>query len=152
MNTNTPRSIATRIAIVGGLAVSAAAFVPGIAAAGGCPGKTITATANGQTLQGTSCNDYFNLERWVHVTVLAGNGDDTVYAGFIGNSGMNWLYLGNGNDHVINPNNKPVWVDAGAGNDVLVGSSGYDAFYGGSGTDSASVNPGDFYNSIEVFL
>lgn len=149
-----PLSIATRAAVIGGLAISAATLVPGIASAGdtwACAGVSITATANGQTLQGTSCNDTFNLERYVHVTVLAGGGNDTVYAGFVGHTGMNWLYLGDGNDRVINNHNKSVWVEAGAGNDVIQGSSGYDYINGGNGTDTASITPGDDYSSIEIY-
>lgn len=146
----TPRSIA----LIAGLAASAAVLVPGVAAAGdvlACAGKTVKATANHQVLQGTGCNDTFEIGRYAHVTVKAGDGNDTVYAGFNGNFGMNYLYLGNGQDKVINSHDKAVWVDAGAGNDVLEGSSGYDAFYGGSGTDTAEVTVGDFYDSIETF-
>ena len=149
MNT-TPRSIAARLVLIGGLAASGAAVVPGIAAAG-CPGKVFEATANNQTLNGTSCNDTFKIGRYAGVTIHAGNGDDRVYAGFQGNFGTNYIYLDGGNDKVLNPNDKPVWVSGGAGNDVVEGSSGYDAFYGGSGTDTFEATPGDFYAEVEAF-
>lgn len=153
MNITRPRSIATCAAVIGTLAVSAVALVPGVAAAGdrfGCAGKVVHATQHSQTLQGTACSDTFHIGPFSNVTVQAGDGNDTVRAGFGG--GMAYLYLGNGNDRVVNPNDRSVWVHAGAGDDVLEGSSGYDAFYGGSGTDSATVTVGDFYDGIEIYL
>jgi Ca2+-binding RTX toxin-like protein len=150
MNT-TPRTIA-RLALMGGLVASAAAIVPGVAGAAGCTGKTVYARANYTTLHGTSCNDTFYIGRYAGVTIYAGDGNDTVNAGFIGNSGTNYFYLQGGNDTVVNPHDKPIWVSGGAGNDVMDGSSGYDAFYGGTGTDSISATPGDFYAEVEKFF
>ena len=155
MNIKTTRSIAARLVLIGGLAASAAAIVPGVAGASGdtlgCVGNTFSATANNQTLNGTGCNDTFNIGRYANVTIHAGNGNDTVYAGFYGNFGTNYIYLEGGNDTVVNANDKAVWVSGGAGNDKMEGSSGYDAFYGGSGTDTIEATPGDFYQDVEIF-
>ena len=154
MNTNI-RSIAARLVLIGGIAGSAMAIVPGVASATdviACAGKTITATANNMTLHGTCGNDTFKLLQFSNVTVYAGGGNDTVHAGFVGNGGTNYVYLEGGNDRVIQLNDKRIWVSGGAGNDTVEGSSGYDAFYGGSGTDTfIDAQPGDFYDGVEMF-
>lgn len=150
MNT-TIRSIAARLVLIGGLAASATAIIPGVASAG-CTGKTIEATKNDQTLYGTGCDDLFKLNQFSNVTIYAGEGNDTVRAGFVGNGGTNYIYLQGGNDRVVQLNDKRVWVSGGSGNDTVEGSSGYDAFYGGSGTDTfIEATPGDFYAEVEVF-
>jgi Ca2+-binding RTX toxin-like protein len=154
MNTSI-RTIAIRLALVGGFAGAGAAVVPGMASANGtlgCVGVVIDATANNQTLYGTGCNDTFKLNQFSNVTIHAGGGNDTVRAGFVGNGGTNYIYLEGGNDTVLNPNDKSVWVSGGSGNDRVEGSSGYDAFYGGAGTDTfVEATPGDFYDGVEVF-
>jgi len=150
MNIKTPRSIAARLVLIGGLAASGAAIVPGVAGAG-CTGNVIEASKNNQTLHGTGCDDIFKIGRYANVTIYAGNGNDTVSAGFHGNFGTNYIYLEGGNDTVTNSSDKPVWVSGGAGNDKVEGSSGYDAFYGGTGTDTFEATPGDFYQDVEVF-
>lgn len=144
-----------RLAVIGALAAgSASVILPGIASAGGdrlgCAGKTIDATANNQTLHGTCGNDNFAIGQFSNVTVYAGGGHDTVRAGF--GAGDVYFYLEGGNDTVLNPNDREIWVSGGAGNDTMHGSSGYDAFYGGSGTDSISATPGDFYTEVESFF
>ena len=150
MNTNI-RSIAARLVLIGGLAGSAAAIVPGVAGAG-CTGKTIVATANNQTLNGTGCDDIFKLMQYSNVTVRAGNGNDTIHAGFVGNGGINYIYGEGGNDRVRQLNDRQVWVSGGSGNDTVEGSNGYDAFYGGTGTDTfIDAQPGDFYAEVEAF-
>jgi hypothetical protein len=35
---------------------------------------------------------------------------------------------------------------------TIEGSSKFDTIFGGSGTDKAEVNPGDYYESIEIFI
>lgn len=150
MNINR-RSIA-RLALIGTFAAgSASVALPGMVSAG-CAGKVFEATSNNQTLNGTCGNDTFKIGRYANVTVYAGDGNDTVYAGFVGNTGTNYFYLQGGNDTVLNSSDKPIWVSGGSGNDTMDGSSGYDAFYGGSGTDSISATPGDFYAEIEAFF
>jgi len=76
-----PRSIAARLVLIGGLAASGAAIVPGVAGAG-CTGNVIEASKNNQTLHGTGCDDIFKIGRYANVTIYAGNGNDTVSAGF----------------------------------------------------------------------
>ena len=151
----TPRTI-SRLAVAGVLAASGAAIVPGIAGAAGnraCAGKTIEASAHGQTILGTGCNDTINIGPFSGVTVYAGGGDDTVRAGYnYSPNNNNHVYLEGGNDKLLNPNDAPIWVHGGDGNDLLEGHPGYDAFYGGSGTDSAQVTTGDFYDGIENYL
>jgi Ca2+-binding RTX toxin-like protein len=152
MNTNI-RSIAARLVLIGGIAGSAMAIVPGVASATdviACAGKTITATANNTTLYGTCGNDTFKLLQFSNVTIYAGNGHDTIHAGFGG--GTNYVYGEGGNDRVRQLNDARVWFSGGAGNDTLEGSSGYDAFLGGSGTDTfIDAMPGDYYDSVELF-
>jgi Ca2+-binding RTX toxin-like protein len=155
MNTNI-RSIAARLVLVTGLAGSAMAIIPGVASAGdiiACAGKTITATASNTTLYGTCGNDTFRLMQFSNVTVYAGNGHDTIHAGFAPIGGTNYVYGEGGNDHVRQLNDARVWFSGGAGNDTLEGSSGYDAFLGGSGTDTfIDAMPGDYYDgSVELF-
>ena len=149
MNTST-RSIAARLVLIGGLAGSAMAIVPGVASANfGCVGPTIEASAHDQTLYGTGCSETIKLGQFSNVRVFAGGGNDTVRAGF---GGLNYLHLEGGNDTVVNPNDNEIWVSGGAGNDTVEGSSGYDAFYGGSGTDTfLEATQGDFYDSVELF-
>jgi Ca2+-binding RTX toxin-like protein len=155
MNT-TPRSIAARLILVGTVAASAAAFAPGIAGASGtkgtCQGKVVQATANGQVLHGTNCADTFKLSQFSNVTVYAGDGNDTVSAGFVGNGGTNYLYLEGGNDTVTNSGMRSIWVQGGSGNDTIEGSTGYDAFFGGSGFDTIEATPGDHYVDVEAFF
>jgi len=149
----TPRTI-VRLVLAGGLAASGAAIVPGIAAAAGgraCAGKTIEASSHGQTIYGTGCNDTIKLGSFSGVTVYAGGGHDTVNAGFNPNN-SNYVYLEGGNDKLVNPHDVHIWVNGGAGNDVMEGHAGYDAFYGGSGTDSAEVTTGDFYDGVENYI
>ncbi len=150
---NTKRPI-VRLALLGALAAgSASAVLPGIANAGdrlGCVGKTIEASQNGQTLYGTDCADTIKIGQFANITVYAGGGNDTIRAGFGG--GWVYVYLQDGHDTLLNPNDREVWAAGGAGNDTMYGSSGYDAFYGGTGTDSVKVNPGDFYAEVESFL
>jgi Ca2+-binding RTX toxin-like protein len=151
---NTTKRPIVRLALIGALAAgTAATVVPGIASAGdkvGCAGKTIDATAHGQTLHGTCGNDTFYIRQFSGVTVYAGGGHDTVRAGF--GTGDVHFYMEGGNDTVLNPNNREIWAHGGAGNDTMYGSTGYDAFYGGTGTDAVAVNPGDFYAEVESFL
>ena len=149
MNTNI-RSIAARLVLIGGIAGSATALIPGVASANiGCVGPTIAASANNQTLYGTGCSETITLGQFYNVTVYAGGGNDTVRSGF---AGLNHVYLEGGHDTVVNPNDIEIWVNGGAGNDRVEGSSGYDAYYGGSGTDTfLEATPGDFYDSVENF-
>jgi Ca2+-binding RTX toxin-like protein len=149
MNTNI-RTIAARLVLIGGLAGSAMAIVPGVASANfGCVGPTIEASANNQTLYGTGCSETIKIGQFSNVTVYAGGGNDTVRAGF---AGTPHIYLEGGHDTVVNPNDNEIWVHGGAGNDTVEGSSGYDAYYGGTGTDTfLDATPGDFYDSVELF-
>ena len=152
MNTNV-RSITARLVLISGIAASAATLVPAAASAG-CVGEVFEAKANNEVIQGTGCNDIINLRRYVNVTVHAGGGDDIVSAGFVGNNGINYIFLEGGNDTVTNSSDKRVWVSGGAGNDTVTGSSGVDAFYGGSGTDTFIEAPtaSDYFESVEKFI
>ena len=149
MNTSI-RTIAARLVLIGGIAGSATAIVPGVASANlGCVGPTIEATANNQTIHGTSCSETIKTGQFYGVTVYAGGGNDTIRVNWAGGA---HVYGEGGNDYVQNPNDTPVWVSGGAGNDTVEGSSGYDAYYGGSGTDTfLEATPGDFYDSVELF-
>jgi Ca2+-binding RTX toxin-like protein len=150
MNT-TIRSITARLVLAGTIVAAGAAVVPTIASAG-CTGIVVEATKDNQVINGTGCNDTFYVRRYAGVQINAGGGNDTVYAGFVGNNGTSYLFLGDGNDVVYNPSSKRVHVLAGNGNDTITGSSGYDYIDGGSGTDSAHVNTGDDYPNVENFF
>ena len=151
MNSNI-RSIVARLVLIGGLAGTATAIVPGVASAdlAACGhGTVIEAKANNSTIYGTPCNDIIKVGQFSNVWVYAGGGNDTVHAGF---AGTPHIYLEGGNDTVVNHNDNEIWVSGGAGNDTVEGSSGYDAYYGGSGTDTfLEATPGDFYDSVELF-
>lgn len=139
--------------LVGGLlaAGTAAAVVPGVASANrlGCVGKTIHASETGQHIHGTPCADTIVIGQFGGVTVFAGGGNDTVNVGF--GPGPAYVYLQDGHDTLVNPHNRQIWADGGAGNDTIDGSSHNDWIYGGAGTDSATINTGDDYHGIEDF-
>ena len=84
-------NITTRRTTIVGLAVAAASLAPGVAGASNgdlswCAPKTFKATANNQHLEGTPCNDTFIIGPFSGVSVTAGDGNDTVRAGWAGTS------------------------------------------------------------------
>jgi Ca2+-binding RTX toxin-like protein len=103
-----------------------------------------TATNDGPLpTTGSDTLDFSNLVATglLSMTVLTGNGNDTVNAGAVltvpltidGGDGDDLLTGGDGSDRVY----------GGAGNDRLTGSAGFDILDGGTGTDSLNWAQGD---------
>lgn len=116
---------------------------------GGAGDDALWGSKFGDLLEDTEgANTFYTLG---NDTVMAGVGNDTVYGGvgsqrvelgegddvFVdtATSGSIRVFLGDGNDEV-DGEGRALWVDTGAGDDWVVGSSGNDSLYGGDGSDT----------------
>lgn len=146
ISTNTRKIFITAAVALGAFAPAVASAAP-IGSGGtlnsGCPGKTIYARANNQTIVGTDCNDLIFVSGYVGVTVYAGGGDDDVRGGY--NTGTTTVYLGAGNDQLTAKGTITLVAYGEDGNDTMSGSSVGSTLMGGNGDDILESQGGSSY-------
>ncbi len=124
-------------------------------ATGGTTPSELTATADGQTLNGKGGDDIFNIGSFAHTTVVEnGHGVsevDTSAASYTLPTGISNLLATDNGAHTLTGNGENNVITGGTGNDVIDSGGGTAILTGGGGSDTFVMHKGYVQDTITDF-